>query len=91
MSTALHRKTPRKLHHDHGIGHGPVAGNADQNSGHQSHLNDGRRFATFMMARTPHRAVFIEKPDSRIQLFRVADDQGRSRSRRMGLAEEVHR
>jgi hypothetical protein len=39
-------------------------------------LNDRPRFETFMMARTS--SPFTEKPDTRMQPFRFADDQIRS-------------
>jgi len=88
----LRRKTTRKLQHDHDhyIWHGPEAGDAGNNSDLQGRLNDGRRFATFMMARTPHCAAFTEKPDTRMQPLRVADGQGRSSRRRAGLVSGVH-
>ena len=44
----------------------------------------GHRFATFMMARAPRCAALIEKPDTRMQPFRVADDQDRSCDWRRG-------
>ena len=78
FSRCLANRPPLRVVHDHGIGHGPEAGNADNNSGQECRLNDGHRFATFMMARAPRYAALIEKPDTRMQPFRVADDQGRS-------------
>ncbi len=62
--------------HDHGNGHGPEAGQADKNSDLRDRLNDRPRFATLMMARTS--STFTEKPDTRMQPFRFADDQIRS-------------
>ena len=87
-----HNRLFRKLqnNHDHGIGHGPEAVNVDSNSGQEGRLNDGHRFATFMMARAPHYAALIEKPDTRMQPFRVADDQDRSCDWRRGPALGVH-
>ncbi|HEY1136459.1 MAG TPA: hypothetical protein VGE64_03120 [Xanthomonadaceae bacterium] len=51
--TIVQRKTLHKLQndHDHGIGHGPEAGNADNNSDLRVRLNAKHRFAIFMMAR----------------------------------------
>lgn len=53
FNPAFQRKATRKLQndHDHGIGHGPEAGKADNNSDFRGRLNDRLRFATFMMAR----------------------------------------
>lgn len=62
--------------HDHGNGHGPEAAQADSHSDLRDRLNDRPRFGTFMMARTSSR--FTEKPDTRMQPFRFADDQSHS-------------
>ena len=78
FSRCLANRPPLRVVHDHGIGHGPEAGNADNNSGQEGRLNDGHSFAAFMMARAPRCAALIEKPDTRMQPFRVADDQERS-------------